>query len=94
MLNVGVKYAAIIFFFCTFFCVFCGCFHMLETYFSIGLVIDLYCVTNVSLCLSHSVEKRTFGIVFDILTAVLSMYLLYVSLRIRPNILDVCAGLI
>ena len=64
--------------------------HMLEAYSSVGLVMALYVESIVSLCLPHLVDGRTLSIgsVLDVLNAVLSMCLLYMSLgsRVRHSI--------
>ena len=51
--------------------------HMVGAYSSMGLVMDLYVESIISLCLLHLVDE-SMGSVLDALDAVLSMCLLYI----------------
>ena len=64
--------------------------HIVETYASMGLVMDLYVVSIVSFCVLHAVDVRALSICIVLRAFVVVFYLclLYVSLgsRVSPNI--------
>ena len=61
--------------------------HMMETYWSMGLVMALYVAMIVSFCFLHVVDVSALSIciVLCAVVVVIYMYLLYVSLRSRVN---------